>query len=80
MTVTAHHQGSDDDDDSAVDAQKKPTPAAKKEVMPESISTETTCRGADNTLFVFKRSTKKRVKPVPRAIDVEYRLITPAGA
>jgi len=80
LTASTRQQGSDDDDDSAFGGAKKPKPAAKKEVMPETISTETTCRGPDNTLFVFKRSTKKRIKPVPRAIDVEYRLVQPSGA
>ena len=44
----------------------------------ESISTEVPIRGPDDKVFVFGRSIKKRVKPFPRAFDVEYRLLQPA--
>jgi hypothetical protein len=44
----------------------------------ESISTEVPIRGPDDKVFVFGRSIKKRVKPLPRAFDVEYRLLQPA--
>jgi hypothetical protein len=83
--TTRQQQASDDDDDSTSGTKKptKPAPkaAAKKELsIPETISNELTLKAPDGTAFVFARSIKKRVKPVPRAFDVEYRLTQPAGA
>jgi len=46
--------------------------------LPESIATEVSIKGADKE-FVFDRTIKKRLKPVPRVFDVEYRLTQPAG-
>lgn len=74
------------DDDDARKKKAKTTSTAKSSSkatdssVPESIPTKITLKGQDGTEFVFGRSIKMRAKPVPRAFDVEYRLMQPAGA
>mmetsp|Transcript_34347 Transcript_34347/g.55457 ORF Transcript_34347/g.55457 Transcript_34347/m.55457 type:complete len:594 (-) Transcript_34347:76-1857(-) len=76
-------QGSDDDEYAPKKKTQEDSKALSKAVkkdevsLPESIATEVSIKGADKE-FVFDRTIKKRLKPVPRVFDVEYRLTQPA--
>ena len=62
---------------SARQSEPSSAPKAGKHELPESIPTVITVRSGDKE-YSFVRSIKRRVKPVPRAFDVEYRLSAPA--